>query len=83
MRCHVCGSRMKSVVTDLPFKVHESTIVILKGLPVFQCEACTEYLLDDSVMQRVDEILYWFSGKRTLRGLVIVHKGQSQPALNG
>jgi YgiT-type zinc finger domain-containing protein len=48
---------MKSVITDLPFKVHESTIVILKGLPVLQCEDCTEYLLDDSVMQRVDEIL--------------------------
>ena len=57
MRCHVCGSRMQSVVTNLPFKVHESTIVILKGLPVFQCESCTEYLLDDPVMQRVDEIL--------------------------
>jgi len=57
MKCHVCGSPMKAAVTDLPFKVHESTIVILKGLPVFQCEGCTEYLLDDSVMQRVDEIL--------------------------
>ncbi len=57
MRCHVCSSQMKSVITDLPFKIHESTIVILKGLPVFQCEGCTEYLLDDSVMQRVDEIL--------------------------
>lgn len=57
MRCHVCGSKMKSVVTDLPFKVHQSTIVIVKGLPVLQCEGCTEYSLDDPVMQRVDEIL--------------------------
>ena len=57
MKCHVCGSTMKSVITDLPFKVHESTIVILKGLPVLQCEGCMEYLLDDPVMQRVDEIL--------------------------
>lgn len=57
MRCHVCGSQMKSAVTDLPFKVHETTIVILKDLPVLQCEGCMEYLLDDPVMQRVDEIL--------------------------
>jgi len=57
MKCHVCGSRLEPVVTDLPFKVHESTIVILKNLPVLQCESCAEYLLDDQVMQRVDEIL--------------------------
>ncbi len=57
MRCHICGSSMTPIVTDLPFKVHESTITILKNLPVLQCEGCTEYLLDDTVMQRVDEIL--------------------------
>lgn len=57
MKCHVCGSAMVSVVTNLPFKVNEGTIVILKELPVFQCKNCSEYLLDDPVMQRVDEIL--------------------------
>ncbi len=58
MKCHVCGSRMKSTITDLPFKVHETTIMILKSLPVFQCEGCPDYLLlDDPVMKRVDEIL--------------------------
>ena len=57
MKCHVCGSTMKPVVTDLPFKVHNNTIVVLKNLPVLQCEGCTEYLLDDPVMQRVEEII--------------------------
>jgi YgiT-type zinc finger domain-containing protein len=57
MKCHVCGSNMKSMVTDLPFKMNESTIVILKDLPVLQCNNCNEYLLDDPVMKRVDEIL--------------------------
>jgi YgiT-type zinc finger domain-containing protein len=57
MKCHVCGSNMKSVVTNLPFKVNETTIVILKELPVLQCKNCSEYLLDDPVMKRVDEIL--------------------------
>ncbi len=57
MKCHVCGSNMKSVVTNLPFKINETTIVILKDLPVLQCNNCNEYLLDDPVMKRVDEIL--------------------------
>ena len=57
MKCHVCGSKMHAVTTDLPFKVSKTTIVIVKELPVLQCEGCTEYLLDDPVMQRVDAIL--------------------------
>jgi YgiT-type zinc finger domain-containing protein len=57
MKCRVCGSNMRSVVTDLPFKVSEATIVILKDLPAFQCERCSEYLLEDAVMSRVDELL--------------------------
>ena len=57
MKCHVCGSNMKSMVTNLPFKINDTTIVILKDLPVLQCNNCNEYLLDDPVMKRVDEIL--------------------------
>jgi YgiT-type zinc finger domain-containing protein len=48
---------MTSLVTNLPFKVNETTIVVLKDLPVLQCNNCNEYLLDDPVMKRVDEIL--------------------------
>ncbi len=48
---------MNSVISDLPFKTTESSIVILKSLPVLQCENCTEYLIEDAVMSRVDEIL--------------------------
>jgi YgiT-type zinc finger domain-containing protein len=57
MKCHVCGSHMGPIVTNLPFKINETTIVILKDLPVLQCNNCNEYLLDDPVMKRVDEIL--------------------------
>ena len=57
MKCRVCGSEMKPMVTDLPFKVSETTIVILKGLPVFQCDNYSEYLLDDPVMARVEKLL--------------------------
>jgi YgiT-type zinc finger domain-containing protein len=48
---------MSSVITDLPFKVRETLIVILKEVPVIQCNNCTEYLLEDHVMERVDVLL--------------------------
>ena len=57
MRCSLCGSELTPLITDLPFKVSDTSIVILKGLPVLQCDNCREYLLDDLVMNRVEEIL--------------------------
>ena len=57
MKCHVCGSPMESVSSVLPFKVSETSIVILKDLPTLECKNCTEYLLEDAVMARVEEIL--------------------------
>ena len=57
MKCTVCGARMSPVVTDLPFKLSEERIVILKRLPVLQCEACREYLIEDAVMARIDTML--------------------------
>lgn len=57
MRCTSCGSDLASVTTDLPFKVRDTGIVILRGLPVLQCGGCPEYLIEDAVLARVDEIL--------------------------
>ena len=57
MKCQVCGSKMQAINTDLPFKVNNSTIVIMKALPVYQCENCSEYLLDDSVLVTVEKII--------------------------
>ena len=57
MRCHVCGAQMEAVVTTLPFKVRDRTIIIIKGVPVRQCARCREYLLEDAVMAQVDSIL--------------------------
>jgi len=57
LKCHVCGSTLVPVITDLPFKLSESAIVIVKALPVLQCEGCSEYALEDSVLERVDAIL--------------------------
>ena len=41
----------------MPFKVTETAIVILKNLPVLECGRCPEYLIEDGVFSRVDEIL--------------------------
>lgn len=57
MKCRVCGSTLEATTTDLPFKVSDRTIVILKDLPVAQCEGCSEYLIADAVFKRVEELL--------------------------
>ena len=57
MRCGVCGAELTATRSDLPFKVRETSIVILKNLPVVQCGNCPEYLIEDEVLSRVDEIL--------------------------
>ena len=57
MNCHTCGADLKPVVTDMPFKVGQQTIVILKDVPVLQCGNCAEFLMEDAVMARVDAIL--------------------------
>jgi YgiT-type zinc finger domain-containing protein len=48
---------MEAIVTTLPFKVRDQTIIIIKGVPVRQCARCSEYLLEDAVMAQVDNIL--------------------------
>jgi YgiT-type zinc finger domain-containing protein len=57
MKCHPCGAELISQKTDLPFKVSDHTIVIIKAMPVLQCGNCHEYLIKDSAMQKVDVIL--------------------------
>jgi YgiT-type zinc finger domain-containing protein len=57
MRCGVCGAELTRTRSDLPFKVRETGIVILKGLPVLQCGLCPQYLIEDAVMAQVDTIL--------------------------
>jgi YgiT-type zinc finger domain-containing protein len=57
MRCEVCGAELAALMTDLSFKVREPGIVILKGVPVWQCARCPQYLLENEVMARIDELL--------------------------
>lgn len=57
MKCRVCGSKLRETTTELPFKLSERTIVIVKSLPVSQCERCAEYLMGDAVFASVEEML--------------------------
>ena len=57
MRCRVCGGLLERRVTDLPFKIGDSSIVIMKALPVLQCRQCGDTELEQETMLRVDQVL--------------------------
>lgn len=57
MKCYHCGGKLESIITDLPFKISNRSIVIIKDLPLLQCQNCNEYVLEDPVMEKVDIIL--------------------------
>ena len=57
MKCRVCRGRLEPTTTDLPFKLTERTIVILKRLRIAQCNRCSEYSIEDSVFARVEDLL--------------------------
>jgi YgiT-type zinc finger domain-containing protein len=57
MKCRVCSGLLERRVTDLPFKIGDSTIVVVKALPVMECRQCGETELEDQAMRRVDQVL--------------------------
>ena len=57
MRCRLCGGLLESRLTDLPFKIGDSSIVILRSLPVLQCRQCGDTELEQATMSRVDQLL--------------------------
>ena len=66
MKCRVCGGLLEPRVTDLPFKLGDSRIVILKSLPVLQCRQCGDTELETATMTRVDELLATVDGAAEL-----------------
>ena len=57
MRCHVCGGIMRETRSDMPFKLDQKRIVIIKDLPVLQCGECGEHAFSDHVMAKIEETL--------------------------
>jgi YgiT-type zinc finger domain-containing protein len=66
MRCRVCGGQLEARVTDLPFKVGDFSIVILRSLPVLQCRQCGETELEQVTMSRVEQLLAAVDGSAEL-----------------
>jgi len=48
---------MQHRITDLPFKLGDTSIAIIKALPVLQCMQCGETELEHAVMKKVEELL--------------------------
>ena len=57
MKCRICGGALEPRVTDLPFRVSDFSIVILKALPVLVCRQCGETELEHATMLRVEQLL--------------------------
>ena len=66
MQCTVCGAALRPTTSDLPFKVRDHTIVILKNLPVLECANCMQYLIADREFSRVEQILAHVNGAAEL-----------------
>lgn len=56
-KCHICGGEIKAATSDMPFKLEANRIVIFENLPALQCDQCGDYLLEDSVIAKVEEML--------------------------
>jgi YgiT-type zinc finger domain-containing protein len=61
MKCHVCGTPLIRVVTDLPFRAKGTIMIILRGLPLLECSECDAYAMEEKVMERVNEIVWSFA----------------------
>lgn len=52
MKCRLCSGQLEPRITDLPFKIGDTSIVIVRAMPVLQCRQCGETELEDSAMRR-------------------------------
>ena len=57
VKCHVCGGRLEATISDLPFRLGPNHIVVIKQLPVLECSNCTEFSIEDPIMEKVDNLL--------------------------
>ena len=57
MKCHVCGGGLNSSVSDFPFRLSPTSIVVIKQLPTLECANCAEVSIEDPVMEKVESLL--------------------------
>ena len=66
MKCHVCGERLEPTISDLPFRLGPTSIVVIKKLPVLECTNCTEFSIEGPVMAKVEHLLEQTDGAAEL-----------------
>ena len=66
MKCHICGERLEPAISDLPFRLGPTSIVVIKKLPVLECPNCTEFSIEDAIMEKVEQLLEQTDGAAEL-----------------
>jgi YgiT-type zinc finger domain-containing protein len=57
MRCANCGGELVAKKADLPFQLHETEMVTLRGMSMLRCRACGEILFTEAELQELDRRL--------------------------
>ena len=57
VKCDVCGGRLELTISDLPFRLGPTSIVVIKRLPVLECTNCPEFSIEDPVMEKIENLL--------------------------
>ena len=51
------GGRLAPTVSDFPFRLGPTAIVVIKQLPALECVNCGEFSIEDPVMERIESLL--------------------------
>ena len=60
------GNACNPAISDLPFCLGRTSIVVIKKLPVLECTNCTEFSIEDPVMEKVEHLLEQTDGAAEL-----------------
>ncbi len=66
MKCRVCGGSLESRIADLPFRLGDHSIAIIKSRPLLQCPQCGDTELETPTRQKVEQLLAGFDGASEL-----------------
>ena len=57
MKCQLCGDQLELAISDIPFRLSRTAIVVIKRAPALECVNCGELSIEDPVMERIDGLL--------------------------
>ena len=56
MNCVMCKGEMVEGTINYPID-HESRFLLIRNVPALICEQCGEYFIDDTVFEKIQEIV--------------------------